>query len=191
MTEKLDKDLDFLSQCSDEQLKILCDILTKDSDGSFRYTEMISITDVYKENYPDNMLPLLPFIKEEIYAFGGNSFANFFREIGLTKDNMRYRDILEAVCDRAQVNYNQGNSTELVERYLIQKTCITSIENMNIDDVYHIADQINKTNVRNVVRAVVDVSGKAFRVIVPAVLAITYFRYSIQNRDKNLDEVLL
>ena len=191
MAEKIDKDLDFLSKCSNEQLKILCDILTKDSDGHFRYTEMISIEDVYKANYPDNMIALLPLIKEEIYAFGGNSFANFFRKIGLTKDDMRYRDILEAVCDRAQVNYNQGNSTELVERYLIQKTCITSIEKMNLEDVYHIAEQINKTNVKTVVRAVVDAYGKAFRVIVPAVLAITYFRYSTQNSDKCLDEVLL
>ncbi len=50
MAEKIDKDLDFLSKCSNEQLKILCDILTKDSDGSFRYTEMMSIEEVYKEN---------------------------------------------------------------------------------------------------------------------------------------------
>lgn len=190
MTEKIDRDLDFLSTCSNEQLKILCDILTKDSDGNFRYTEMMSIENDYKENYPDNMLALIPLIKKEIYAFGGNSFMNFFREVGLTKDEMRYRDILEAVCDRAQVNYNQGNSTELVERYLIQKTCITSIENMNIDDVYHIAEQINKTNVKKVVRAVVDAYGKAFRVIVPVVLAISYFRYSIQN-NKSLDGVVL
>ena len=152
---------------------------------------MISIEDVYKANYPDNMIALLPLIKEEIYAFGGNSFANFFRKIGLTKDDMRYRDILEAVCDRAQVNYNHGNSTELVERYLIQKTCITSIENMNLDDVYHITDQINKANVKNALRAVVDVYGKAFRVIVPIVLAISYFRYSLQKRDNSLEGVLL
>ena len=191
MAEKIDKDLDFLSKCSNEQLRILCDILTKDSDGSFRYTEMMSIEELYKENYPDNMIALLPLIKEEIYAFGGNSFMNFFRKIGLSKDNMRYRDILEAVCDRAQVNYNHGNSTELVERYLIQKTCITSIENMTIDDVYHIAGQINKANVKSVVRAVVDAYGKAFRVIVPVVLAITYFRYSVQEKDKRLDGIVL
>ena len=187
MKEKEDIDLDFLSKCSNEQLQFLCDILTKDEKGEFRGTEMMSITELYKKNYPQKMHNLLPLIKKEICDFGGNSFANFFREIGAPINLVTYRDVLEIVCDRARVNYNKGNSTILVERYLIQKTCITSIENMTVDDIFHISEQINKRSFGNVVNSIINVSGPAYRVIVPAVLTIVYLRYITKEKNELSD----
>lgn len=172
----VDKDLDFLEDCTNDQLKLLCDILTTDLEGNSRITEELTFNERYKENYPQNLKVLLPLIKKEIYMYGGDSFKNFFHEIGISNNNIKYRDILEAVCDRAEVNYNKGNSIALVERYLIQKVCITSIENMAIEDIFHIAEQINKKSFGKVIKSLY-VSGPAYRVIVPVVLTIVYLRY--------------
>lgn len=183
----IDRDLDFLNQCTDEQLKLLCDILTKDEKGEYRVTELMSVNDLYIENYPHNMKKLIPLIKKEFYDYGGGSFKNFFRRIGLAENNIKYRDILEAVCDRAEVNYNKGNSTALVERYLIQKVCITSIDNMAEEDIFHIAEIVNEKTVMKAIESIA-VSGPAYRVIVPAVLAIVYLRYNTDKGRKNIFE---
>ena len=43
-----DKDLDFLYQCSNEQLKLLADFMLYDKDGKLRWAEEISSTQAFK-----------------------------------------------------------------------------------------------------------------------------------------------
>lgn len=72
-----DKDLDFLYQCSNEQLKLLADFMLYDKDGKLRWTEEISSTQAFKLYYPHEMVKLVPTLIDELQKFGGNSFFNF------------------------------------------------------------------------------------------------------------------
>ena len=48
MAYRTDSDLEFLSQCSDEDLNDLVYCLTHDKDGSTRFTEELTKTEAYK-----------------------------------------------------------------------------------------------------------------------------------------------
>lgn len=125
----VDKDLDFLSKCSNEQLQLLTDFILYDKDGKKRYTEQLSKLDNFEDNYPDNIIELLPNIVDELQRFGGNTFFNIVRRHGIC-----YRDILEDVCKKLKVNYNKNNSTELLEQYMLQKFLIMSVDKMTEED---------------------------------------------------------
>ena len=79
----VDKDLDFLSKCSNEQLQLLTDFILYDKDGKKRYTEQLSKLDNFEDNYPDNIIELLPNIVDELQRFGGNTFFNIVRRHGI------------------------------------------------------------------------------------------------------------
>ena len=49
---KEDRDLLFLQQAKNEELKTLCDILTHDTDGEIRMAEQLTNTDAYLYCYP-------------------------------------------------------------------------------------------------------------------------------------------
>lgn len=144
MENNFDKDLTFLTQCSNDGLQLLCDFITKDKDGKFRYTETLSITEEYKINYPHNMKALIPLMIEELHYFGGNTILNTFRKHGVP-----YREILEKVCDKLKVNYNKSNPTILLEQYLIQKILIISIDKMTPEDVKHLSSTHDKEALKN------------------------------------------
>ena len=124
-----DKDLDFLYQCSNEQLKLLADFMLYDKDGKLRWTEEISSTQAFKLYYPHEMVKLVPTLIDELQKFGGNSFFNFFRGHGVS-----YREILIAVCKQLDVSYHKDASTELIEHYLLQKFLIMSVEKMTEEE---------------------------------------------------------
>ena len=52
---RYDKDLQFLAECRNEDLKTLADYLTHDAKGEIRMAEQLTDTDAYLCNYPDNM----------------------------------------------------------------------------------------------------------------------------------------
>lgn len=52
MAYRTDYDLEFLSQCSSEDLNDLVYCLTHDKDGSTRLTEELTMTESYKKYYP-------------------------------------------------------------------------------------------------------------------------------------------
>ncbi len=135
----VDKDLDFLSECSNEQLQLLADFILYDKDGKKRYTEQLSTLDDFEDNYPDNIIGLLPNIIDELQRFGGNTFLNIVRHHGVC-----YRDILEDVCKKLKVNYNKNNSTELLEQYMLQKFLIMSVDKMTEEDARHLGANLSK-----------------------------------------------
>ena len=45
-----DKDLEFLEECSNEDLKVLADLLVYDKDNNPRYSETLSRTRLYKSH---------------------------------------------------------------------------------------------------------------------------------------------
>lgn len=136
-----DKDLQFLYNCSNDRLKSLVDAIIYDSkDGKLRYTEGLSTTKTFKENYPNNIKAMLPEVIDELQRFGGNTIRNIFRGHGVS-----YREILENVCKKQKVNFNKGLSTELLERYLLQTILLTSVDKMTEEDVEHLSDSKTMT----------------------------------------------
>jgi len=135
-----DKDLTFLNGCSNEQLRLFTDFLIFDEKGNERWTEELTIKKGFKENYPNNLVNILPDIVNEFQKFGGNTFFNLFRGHGVS-----YREILEKVCKKLDVNFNKNNSTELLEQYLLQKFLVMSVEKMTEEDVYHLSNKLTKS----------------------------------------------
>lgn len=139
-----DKDLDFLYQCSNEQLKLLADFMLYDKDGKLRWTEEISSTQAFKLYYPHEIVKLVPTLIDELQKFGGNTLFNMFRGHGVS-----YREILTSVCKQLKVSYHKDASTELIEHYMLQKFLIMSVEKMTEEDVHHLSEKLSKETLKD------------------------------------------
>lgn len=129
--------LDFLYRASNDDLRLLCDIVVKDKKGNFRMTEELSSTQTFKRNYPNNIKEMLPELVDEFRRFGGNSFANFFRGNG-----PEYSEILRDVTRRNKVSFNKHNSDEQIEQYLLQKLFDDSINGASNDELKEIMKEL-------------------------------------------------
>ncbi len=236
-----DKDLQFLYKCSNDQLKMLVDILVYDKDGQERYTQELTTHIDFKRSYPNNIKAVIPLVINELQLFGGNTIANMFRGHGVS-----YREILIDVCEQNKVNFNKDTSVELLEKYLLQKILMMAAEKMTDEDVMHLGDAHTKTKdmllknmglfhvgdpliikmvttlvievakrnglialggyaakfaggrifamltgpvgwAASAVWALIDVAGPAFRVTIPATIAIAYLRIISQKSDDELN----
>lgn len=95
---KEDRDLLFLQQARNEDLKTLVDILTYDTDGEIRLAEQLTNTDAYLCCYPNQLNRMWKEIAGELQRFGGNTLMNLYRGKGVA-----YREILEDVCRKMNV----------------------------------------------------------------------------------------
>ena len=134
----MDKDLEFLSKCSNEQLQTLADAIAFDEKEQKRSHETLTTRKNYILYYPNDMRKLIPDIVDELALFGGNTIHNRVRGHGVS-----YRKILEDVCKINKVKFNDFNSVEEIENFLLRKVLLVAVEDMNMDDVKHISDQIN------------------------------------------------
>lgn len=130
MAYRQDPDLDFLRNCSSDDLDILVNILAKDKDGDPRIAQFITIDERYKTHNPDHAR-YWDLIASELQCFGGNSFANLCRG----GDGVLYREILVDVCDKIGVNYNTDASVEMIERNLMMKIMTDSMEKMSPEEL--------------------------------------------------------
>lgn len=121
----LDRDLIFLNKATNDDLLVLCDIITKENDGTYRTTETLSSTRSYIRNYPDNIKRILPELVHEFRLFGGNSVLNFFRGEG-----PGYSEILRDVANKCKVSFNDATSKdEHVEQMLLGKLIKEVLDN--------------------------------------------------------------
>ncbi|GAA7413223.1 hypothetical protein MM0351_00930 [Helicobacter pylori] len=81
MACRCDSDLEFLKQLSSNDLKDLFDVLVYDEDGTLRVNEELTNSTEYKR-YGHDYAKYPRRIAEELQCYGGNSFANFFRDEG-------------------------------------------------------------------------------------------------------------
>lgn len=115
--KKIGDDLAFLAKASNDDLLVLCDIVTKERDGSFRITETLSETRAYRRYYPTDIRKMLPELLHEFRLFGGNSVLNFFRGEG-----PEYFEILCDVASKCKVSsYRNAGCSETVEELLLGK----------------------------------------------------------------------
>lgn len=143
----MDKDLEFLNGCTNEQLQLLADCLVF-SNGKKRLFETLSKTENYTKYYPDTMQPIIPDIVDELQRCGGNKIKNMFRGHGVT-----YKSLLTDVCKIQNVNFNKNNTVEQMEQYLLQKVVAVSVEKMTDEDIKKISEDWDVKEIRRIVMA--------------------------------------
>ena len=147
-----DKDLEFLGTMKSEDLDILVSTLTHDKDGEKRLMEMLTISEVYKKHYPNHQKYLGEII-DELQRFGGNTFANVFRDIFgsyFGRSGVPYREILCDVCDKCKVNYNKNAKIERIEELLLQKIFEDSLEKMPKEELEKLSRELGLDKTRNI-----------------------------------------
>lgn len=134
MAYRNDKDLEFLKKIKSTDLDDLVYCLTHDKDGETRWTEELTMSDLYKRHYP-NHNKYWEMIAAEIQCFGGNTIATLFRG----GQGVVYKEVLTDVCDKLKVNYNENSSVERIENLLLMKILTDALEKMKPDELRELA----------------------------------------------------
>lgn len=134
---RADKDLEFLQDCSSNDLEELVLILTRTKDGAERLTEELTTEERYSQYYPDHS-EYWDLIAAELQSFGGNTFMNKIRGEGVL-----YRELLTDACNKMKVNYNSSASVEVIEMNLLMKILTDSIEEMDTEELRTIVEDLN------------------------------------------------
>lgn len=142
MAYREDKDLDFLGEMSNEELNTLVNIITKDEDGSTRWTEELTSNDLYKRHYP-NHAKYWHLIAAEIQCFGANTFVTLFRG----GKGVLYREVLTDAAEHINAKFDERDSTRSIENAVIEKTLESSLEKMSLEERQAF---IKATGLRNV-----------------------------------------
>lgn len=164
-----DTDLQFLEDCSDSQLRSLINWIIYDpEDGKKRLREALSKTPAFESRFKYNTKSLVPAIIDEILGFGAN--------VVITKNS--YHEILEKVCDKFGVNYHPLIDTERLEIELLKKLWDLELSKLTYKDI----NQISLETVRKYNKYTDGVlRGASFRVVIPCVLHIAFFRIVTNN----------
>lgn len=131
-----DKDLRFLSSCENEDLRVLCDILTHDRLGNIRVTEQLTATDEYNRNYPEDMLFLVPQISNELLKYGSNTLATFWHN-----EPDSYETVLRRVCKQMDVRTMEQDSVSKMERNLLTTLCQDTLNKMSERELRLLANE--------------------------------------------------
>lgn len=135
----IDRNLTFLRKASNDDLLVLCDIVTREKDGTFRTTETLTDTEYYSRYYPDNIKKMLPELIHEFRLFGGNSVLNFFRGEG-----PEYSDILRDVANKCNVSFNNATAKdEYVELLLLNKLIKDALDGASDDELRRMLHELN------------------------------------------------
>lgn len=135
-----DKDLEFLQYCSEDDIRLLAEYLTKDKDGEERYASQISGHEDFKQRYgqPDKWSKSWRLVAGELQHFGGDSLVNLFRRSGVF-----YREILCDVCDKLKVSYDKKKTAYDIENALIEKMVTLAWEKMSEEERQKTLDAFN------------------------------------------------
>lgn len=131
-----DKDLRFLSSCENEDLRVLCDILTHDRLGNIRITEQLTSTDEYNRNYPEDMLFLVPQISNELLKYGSNTLATFWHN-----EPDSYEIVLRRVCKQMDVRTMEQDSVAKMEHNLLTTLCQDTLNKMSERELRLLANE--------------------------------------------------
>jgi len=141
MAYRYDEDLDFIQHLKSSDLNVLVETLIYDKDGEKRYSEELSESDNYKQYHPEHIKYWKDVI-EELQRFGGNSFVNLLR-LG---EGVLYKEILNDVCDKLKVNYNENSSVERIETNLLMKILEDALEKMSDEERKELTKSIGLKN---------------------------------------------
>ena len=137
---RTDIDLEFLQYCSNTELRELCDMLTHDEEGNIRFSEKLTEKDSYIENYPDNCKSLWKDIAMELQLFGGNTFANIFRQ----GHGPAYESIVYDVCKEMEVeNIDEHDTAEDMEKALLDKVTEKMLDELTYEQRKQVMKDLN------------------------------------------------
>ncbi|WP_240445663.1 DUF3944 domain-containing protein [Helicobacter pylori] len=151
--------MEFLNHLSSSDLKDLFDVIAYDEDGTLRMSEELTSSTEYKRyghdyaKYPER-------IAEELQHYGGNSFADFFRDEGVL-----YKEILCDVCDHLKVSYNEKANTSWIEQNMLSKLLKDSLEKMSGREIKELGHELGMTNIDKVI-------GENKQVLIASVLTL-------------------
>jgi uncharacterized protein YaaW (UPF0174 family) len=137
MAYRKDVDLEFLKYCKNEDLDILVNYLTRGKSGNLRWTESLTINEIYKNNNP-NHKAYWDLIASEIQMFGANTIMTVVRG----GEGVLYKEILMDVCKKMKVNFNKKATTEFIEQNLLMKILTDSLEKMSTEDIKELIDAL-------------------------------------------------
>ncbi|GAA8931993.1 hypothetical protein SLK237_04060 [Helicobacter pylori] len=143
----------------DSDLKDLFEVLVFGKDGEKRHNKKLTSSIEYKRHgsdyakYPRR-------IAEELQCYGGNTFANFFRNEGVL-----YKEILHDVCDRLKVSYNEESNTSLIEQNMLAKLLKDSLEQMSKKDLKELRHELGTTSIDKMI-------GENKQVLIASVLTL-------------------
>lgn len=130
----MDRDLQFLTEMSNEELTLFIKILTQDKNEETIWTEELTSLQVYKDNYPNHHM----YIKEAIHEFqkfGGDTIANLFRG----GRGVSYDEILCDVCKVLKVGIGKNDDILSRECALLKKYFKDMLEKLPKEEVEKIA----------------------------------------------------
>ncbi|GAA7624255.1 hypothetical protein HpMMM27_04150 [Helicobacter pylori] len=87
-------------------------------------------------------------IAEELQCYGGNTFANFFRN-----ERVLYKEILCDVCDHLEVSYSKYSKTSLIEQNILAKLLKDSLEQMSKNDLEELLHELGTTSIDKMIGA--------------------------------------
>ena len=135
-----DIDLEFLQNCTNADLRTLCDILIKDNEGNIRLSEKLTDTDSYYNCYPHNTKGMWQDIAAELQRFGGNTFLNFYRH----GRGPAYESIVLDVCKKMEVDdINEHDTAEEMEQKLLFKLTETMISKLSEEELSQLMKELN------------------------------------------------
>ncbi|EGO5221866.1 acidic protein MsyB [Escherichia coli] len=113
-----DSDLDFLQQCSEEQLANFARLLTHNEKGKTRLSSVLMRNELFKsmEGHPEQHRRNWQLIAGELQHFVGDSIANKLRGHGKL-----YRAILLDVSKRLKLKADKEMSTFEIEQQLLEQ----------------------------------------------------------------------
>lgn len=176
--EEQDKDLLFLSECTHQQLQKLVKWIVYDPvDGKKRLRENMSKIDYFQSDYNHHANRLIPHIIDEIHGFGANVII----------PQNTYREILEKVCDKLNVNYHPLIETERLEIEMLKRIWDLELNKLTLQDI----EQISLELVRDYNKYTDGVFRSAsYRVVIPCVLYIAFFRIASGNNSYYSDDLI-
>jgi uncharacterized protein YaaW (UPF0174 family) len=121
----IDKDLEFLQNCSDKDLDNLVNYLVYDTDKEKRYTQELTKKENYIKYYPKHKKYLNDII-HELQCYGGNTIVNSIRSCGVS-----YREIVEDICKKYDLEFSKNDNIEVLEDKILGKILEDSIDRMN------------------------------------------------------------
>lgn len=127
----MDKNLEFMRNLSNDQLKLFVDTMLKKGD----LTEELTTSEEYR-TYGDNYKKYIDRIMQEYIDFGSNTLTKY-----LVGENS-YKEILISVAEKLKVNFNEEQSVETIESHLLEKVLMEAWEKMTDAEKRELLDTI-------------------------------------------------
>lgn len=127
----MDKELEFMRNLSNDQLKLFVDTMLEKGD----LTEDLTSSEEYR-TYGSDYTKYVDRIMQEYIDFGSNTLTKY-----LVGENS-YKEILISVAEKLKVNFNEDQSVETIESHLLEKVLMEAWEKMTDEEKRELLDTI-------------------------------------------------